>query len=43
LPEDDLRKRFKEIGKSDVFENLFLRVENNVDNLCKNFDAHQEK
>lgn len=39
LPEDDLRKRFEEIGKADVFETLFLRVENNVDNLCKNFDA----
>lgn len=39
LPEEDLRKRFEEIGKSDVFERLFLRVENNVDNLCENFDA----
>ena len=39
MPEDDLRERFKEIGKSDVFEKLFLRVENNVDNLCENFDA----
>ena len=38
LPEDDLRKRFEEIGKANVFEKLFLRVENNVDNLCENFD-----
>ena len=39
LPEDDLRKRFEEIGKEEEFEELFLRVENNVDNLCENFDA----
>lgn len=39
LPEDDLRKRFGEISKTDTFEKLFLRVENNVDNLCENFDA----
>lgn len=39
LPQDDLRKRFEEIGKADEFEKLFLRVENNVDNLCENFDA----
>lgn len=39
LPEDDLRKRFEEIGKSDEFDRMFLRVENNVDNLCENFDA----
>lgn len=39
LPEDDLRKRFEEIGKSDEFDRMFLRVENNVENLCENFDA----
>ncbi|MDE6200825.1 MAG: hypothetical protein K2M47_02940 [Clostridiales bacterium] len=39
LPEDDLLKRFKELGKEEDFERLVLRVENNVDNLCKNFGA----
>ncbi len=39
LPEDDLRKQFKEIGKLEEFEKLFLRVENNVNNLCENFHA----
>lgn len=43
LPEDDLRKRFEEIGKSDAFDKMFIRVENNVDNLCENFDAVKDK
>lgn len=42
LPEDDLRQRFKELGKEEDFERLFLRVENNVDNLCENFGAVKE-
>lgn len=39
LPEDDLRKCFKELGKETEIDALLLRVENNVDNLCINFNS----
>ena len=39
LPEDDLRKCFKDLGKENEIDNVLLRVENNVDNLCINFNS----
>lgn len=39
LPEEDIRKCFKKLGKEDIIDELLLRVENNVDNLCANFHS----
>ena len=43
LPEDEIRKCFKEVGKEDKIDNVLLRVENNVDNLCNNFHLVKEE
>lgn len=43
LPEADLRRCFKDIGKENEIENVMLRVENNVDNLCNNFESVKEE
>ncbi|MCM1306529.1 MAG: hypothetical protein NC037_05895 [Bacteroides sp.] len=37
LPEEEIRECFKNLGKEAIADDLILRVENNVDNLCKNF------
>lgn len=39
LPEDDLRKCFSKLGKESEIDDVLLRVENNVENLCINFNA----
>lgn len=39
LPEDDLRKCFSKLGKEKEINDVLLRVENNVDNLCINFNS----
>lgn len=39
LPEEDIRKCFKELSKEDIIDEVLLRVENNVDNLCANFQS----
>lgn len=43
LPEADLRKCFKEIGKENEIDSVMLRVENNVDNLCNNFELVKQE
>lgn len=43
LPEDDLRKCFRELGKENEIDNVLLRVENNVDNLCINFNSVKQE
>ena len=43
FPEDDLRKCFKALGKEDVLDEQMLIIENNVDNLCKNFGKVKEE
>ena len=37
FPADELRKCFREVGKERELDNFMLIIENNVDNLCKNF------
>ena len=37
FPADELRKCFREVGKEHELDKLMLIVENNVDNLCNNF------
>lgn len=37
LPEHDIRECFKKLGKEQEVDEVLLRVENNVDNLCSNF------
>ncbi len=39
LPEHDIRECFKNIGKEQEVDEVLLRVENNVDNLCNNFHS----
>lgn len=39
LPEEEIRRCFKALGKEDDVDNVLLRVENNVDNLCANFNS----
>ncbi len=43
LPEADLRRCFKDIGKENEIDNVMLRVENNVDNLCNNFELVKQE
>lgn len=43
LPEDDLRKCFSELGKENEIDDVLLRVENNVDNLCINFNLVKQE
>lgn len=43
FPEADLRKCFKERGKEHILDEQMLIIENNVDNLCKNFGAVKEE
>ena len=43
FPEDDLRKCFKAIGKEHILDEQMLIIENNVDNLCKNFGTVKDE
>lgn len=43
LPEDELRKCFSELGKENEIDDVLMRVENNVDNLCINFNSVKQE
>lgn len=43
FPADELRKCFREVGKEHELDNLMLIVENNVDNLCNNFQKVKDQ
>lgn len=43
LPEDEIRECFIKVGKGNAVDDLLLRVENNVDNLCRNFNSVQNE